>query len=105
MFSSIPLHAFAWSLLEVFKMKWKILFEVLILVIVLGVVFGILIISGQGKLIIPFENKTELVSSCEMWNCAEPIPIDISSGLNCSTIEDCKEKCRGIGANMLRCRE
>ena len=86
-------------------MKWKILFEILILVIVLGVVFGILIINSQSRLITPFENNTELKSSCEMWECTEPIPIDIASGLNCSTIEECKDRCRGIGANMLRCRE
>jgi len=83
----------------------KILFGILSLMIMLVIVIGFLIIGAQGKLINPFENKTELRSKCEMWNCREPIPLDILSELECSTVSECISKCKNIGALMLRCEE
>ncbi len=83
-------------------MQWKILFEILILVIVFVIVAGFLIINAQGKLINPFQNKTELKTVCEMWNCEEPIPPKLIS--ECSTISECKSYCKNLGALMSKCK-
>ncbi len=83
-------------------MQWKILFEILILVIVFVIVAGFLIINAQGKLINPFQNKTELQSVCNLWNCEEPIPSRLIS--ECSTISECKSYCKNLGALMSKCK-
>lgn len=84
---------------------WTTFKGVLILVILFVIVASFLIINAQGKLIWPFENQTELKLKCDMWNCKEPVPLDIMSGLNCSTIDQCILECKKTGALMLGCEK
>ena len=85
-------------------MEKKILFELLIMVIVIVGVSIFLFLNFQGDFLPDFQNNTELQSACNLWNCEEPIPTSITTGLGCASIEDCKSECKRKGALMLKCK-
>ncbi len=82
--------------------QWNILFGILILVTLVFIMSGFLIFKFQGQYIFDFQNKTELKTVCEMWNCEEPIPSRLIS--ECNTISECKSYCKNLGALMSKCK-
>ena len=90
---------------EVYKgLENKYLLEILLLVICLGVVV-FFIMGTQVGFWEPFKGNSTLRTSCDMWNCEEPVPLDIQKGFNCATVSGCKQECKNIGSSQLLCKK
>ncbi len=82
----------------------KYLLEIILLAICLGIVAWF-IMGTQIRVTGPLEGNITLKSSCDMWNCEEPIPEDIQEGFNCVTVSGCKQECKNIGSSQLLCKK
>ncbi|MCK4730761.1 MAG: hypothetical protein KAT28_05580 [Candidatus Aenigmarchaeota archaeon] len=82
----------------------KYLLEIILLAICLGIIAWS-IIGTQIGYVAPFQGNITLRSSCDMWDCEEPIPQDIQKGFNCATVSGCKQECRNIGSSQLLCKK